>query len=92
MSKFIKEFRDTGPVVLNLEMVIRKWNRLWYISQWKDEFRLVKFKQKNSPNTTLKVTISKEQTDTLIDILGLEKTQSEVFNSGGSWRKPEHNE
>lgn len=92
MSKFIKTFKETGPCEINIEMVIRKWNRLWCISQWRDEFTLVKYLRKDSPIKLLKAKMEPQEAEILISILELERTQSGIFRSGASWRKPEHNE
>ena len=47
----------TGPIELNIEEVIKKWNKNTFITQWHNEYRLVEFTRKNSSNTKLKISI-----------------------------------
>lgn len=88
MKSIVTEFNETGVCRIDIEKVVRKWNKLWRISQWKDKFTLVKYKRKDSPITTLKVQVSKEQAMILSDRLGLMRERSTVFNSGATWKLP----
>ena len=88
MKSIITEFNDTGICRIDTDKVIKKWSRLWTISQWNEEFTLIKYKQKNSPITTMKVQISKEQAMLLSDGLKLIRERSTVFNSGATWKLP----
>jgi hypothetical protein len=87
MTKFIKVFNDTGNCEIDIDLVVKKWNHLFWVSQWNDEYRLIKYKQKNSPITVLKAGISKEQFIELKDRLKLVKNRDCAFRSASSWRK-----
>lgn len=92
MDSIVTEFNDTGICRIDTETAVKKWNKLWQISQYKEKFTLVKYKRKDSPITTLKVLISKEQAMILSDRLGLIRECSSVFNSGATWKLPNSGE
>lgn len=84
----VGEFQQTGSNEIDIDLVCKKWNKLWLISQWEeDEYRLVKMYRSNSEKTDLKTTISKETAQILISRLELVQEQSPVFRSGSSWRR-----
>ena len=85
MEDIIINFKDTGVNEIDADKVLKKWNHLWRISQWHDEYTLVKYKRKDSPNMTLKTRISEEQAKLLINILSLNCEQSPVFRYGKTW-------
>ena len=87
MESIVTEFNDTGVCRIDTEKVAAKWNRLWRISLWKDKFTLIKYKRKDSPISTLKVEISKDQAMILSDKLNLIRERSTVFNSGATWKQ-----
>ena len=86
MNKIVIDCPDTGICTIDIDRCIKKWNSLFWISQWKDEYRLIKYKQKNSPVTTIKVTISEAQVKELTERLGLIRTADTTFRSAASWR------
>lgn len=90
-SIIIGEFQMTGANKINVDLVIKKWNHLWWISEWRNEedhkWRIVKYIRKDSPLTEIKLTMSSEQAKELIDKLGLVEEWCGVFRSGYSWRK-----
>lgn len=89
----VGEFQMTGPNNVNIDLLVKDWNYLWFISQWGNEpedvpnFRLIKYIRYDSPNVDFKSTISNEQAKELITKLGLVRVQS-IFASGSSWRRP----
>jgi hypothetical protein len=86
-SYIVGEFQLTGSNNMNIDLLINDWNYLWFLSQWNDEYRLIKYVRYDSPNTDFKSTISNEQAKELISKLGLVREQS-IFASGSSWRRP----
>lgn len=89
MKTIVKEdFNSVGINVIDTDLVLKKWNHLWWISQWKDEYRLIKNVRIDSGLTNTKLTISSVQAEYLIKKLDLQRTQS-FFRSGASWRREE---
>ena len=86
----IGEFKMTGENTIDVDLVAKQWNHLWWLSEWKrdNNFRLIKYVRKDSPMTACKLTISPEQAKELIDKLNLESENS-GFASGFSWRRRE---
>lgn len=84
--KYIKEFKQTGDCLIDEVQVIKDWNHLFKIFQWKDTFRLVKFLRKDSPITTLKVGISNDQAYAIINKLTL-TPEDGFFTSATTWIK-----
>ena len=82
----VVEYRDTGALEIYVDKVVKKWNHLWWIAQWKDSYRLIKYKRKDSPITTIKFTISKKQAHELIGQLDL-KSEPGGIGSATSWRQ-----
>ncbi len=82
----IGDFNHTGINTINVELVCEKWNHLWLVSQWKNDFRLIKYRRIDSANTIIKVSISDIQAKEIINKLLLIKIQG-VFKSGSSWKR-----
>ena len=67
MEITIGEFKDIGINEIDINLVVSKWSRLWGIYQWNDEYRIIKHKQKNSPITQIKLTISETRAHDVYD-------------------------
>lgn len=89
LDDVITKYADTGDCEIDCDVVEKLWGKLWLLSQWKEEFRLVKFCRKDSPNTGIKITISNAQANELISRLSLVSTQG-AFPSGQTWRLADH--
>lgn len=87
MNEIIKEFNMTGSCLIDIELLGEKWDHRFWLSQWQDDFRLIKYLRRGSSCTDIKCGISKEQAQEIIQRLKLVQTQSVMFNSGSSWRK-----
>jgi len=88
--KYIKKYNDIGPCEIDEDNVVSDWKRmphLWFLSQWRNEFRIVRQLRKNSGALILKVGINKNQAERLIKVLGLQKNSSSMFRSGASWKR-----
>ena len=86
MQEIIKEFNMTGACVVDIEALVEAWDHRFLLSQWNDEYRLIKYLRKGSSSTKIKCGISQDQAQEIIKRLKLFRTQS-MFSSGGSWRK-----
>ena len=86
MDKIVIECPDTGICIIDVDRVVKKWNHLFWIAQYGEQYRLIKYKQKNSPATTIKVVISEEQFNELRDKLELVKTLDTIYKRAASWR------
>jgi hypothetical protein len=86
MSKYIKEFNDTGVVSINMDMIIDDWGILWVLNEWKtdDKWTLIRYVRKDSWSRTLKIAISTKDANELIDRLGLESVR--VIGQSYEWR------
>ena len=82
-------FKEVGPNEIYIDKAIKRWNHLWYISQYHDEYRLIKYVRKDSPNTALKLTLYTEQAKDLIKQLNLIQTKDTTFVQASSWRRQE---
>ena len=63
--EYVTNYKKTGICEIDIENVVKDWLRmphLWLISQYNDEFRLIRFLRKNSELTTLKVTLPYRET------------------------------
>jgi len=88
--KYIKKYNDIGPCEIDEDNVVSDWKRmphLWFLSQWRNEFRIVRQLRKNSGALILKVGINKNQAERLIKVLGLQINSSSMFRSGASWKR-----
>lgn len=90
MEGVIIDYQTTGNCKIDIDFVIKKWNHLWWLSQWNNEFRLIKYVRKDSPMTDIKVTISIDQAYKLIKKLDLICEQSSTFSSASAWRRQIH--
>ena len=85
-KEIIKAFKDTGPCVIDIDVLAKAWDHRFWLSQWGDDFRLIQYLRRGSPTTKIKCTISNEQARDIIKTLKL-VVSSSVFKSGFSWRK-----
>jgi hypothetical protein len=81
----IDQWHPTGCCTIHVPIVASKWGYLWKISQWKDQYRLLKLKRKDSSITDVKITISAAQAQELIDTLNLTQYPSPIFSSSSVW-------
>jgi hypothetical protein len=84
IDSVLKSFVDVGYCDVDIDKAVAAWNNSWSISQWEDEYSLVKFYPDGDYG---KVRISKRQAHELIVELDLMREQSPVFRSGATWRK-----
>lgn len=84
-TKYLKTFNRTGMNEIHTDKVIEDWNHKWYISQWGDEFTLIKIKNKRI--YALKTHISQKDAFEIIKACGLFEEKSRIFASGSIWRK-----
>ena len=87
MEDIVTEYNITGTCVVDVDRVVKKWNHLWTLSQWKETIRLVKMLRKDSSIRALKVEISNEQATDLIKRLDLVNRPSGLFSSASTWYK-----
>jgi len=88
MKTIIKgEFKLTGINKIDIDLVIRKWNHLWWLAEWKGgDWRLIKYLRKDSGITEIKLIISEEQAKELIEKLSL-VSENGGFSSAFNWRR-----
>jgi hypothetical protein len=79
MKKLITEFNQTGNCIIDVAKVVKSWNDNFSISQYHEDYKLVKQFRGNS---YAKVMISKEQAEILIDKLKLLPIQSGMLRFG----------
>jgi hypothetical protein len=84
---FITKFNETGICEIDVDILVKKWNDLFSISQWHDEYRLIKLKKKNITENKIKITISEDQFFELKRKLNLYQFRSTLFRNGSTWRK-----
>ena len=82
----VTEWALAGPLPIDIDELERQWDHRFYLSQWQEDFRLIKYSRRGSGATDIKVAISRDQAKEVIDRLGLIRTQG-PFTSAGSWRK-----
>lgn len=93
------DFQEIGVNEIYTDTVVRKWNHLWGLYEWRvgpaqkklqpdaqDSWRLIKGIRIDSPNVGLKLTISEAQAKELIKQLDLQPIQS-AFRSGWTWKR-----
>jgi hypothetical protein len=83
MKKLITEFNQTGNCIIDVAKVVKSWNDNFSISQYHEDYKLVKQFRGNS---YAKVMISKEQAEILIDKLKLLPIQSGMLRFGKTYR------
>ena len=91
--EFLKKYNETGPCELLKDNVVKDWERiphLWLISQWHDEYSLIRYRRKKCASYVVKVTINKETAEYLIKSLKLTNIKSGIFKHGSSWKKDTH--
>ena len=88
----VVNYSMTGPLEINVEAAAELWDSKCFLAQWgfgdSASYRFVRYRRLGQQATTHKFTMRNEQALELIEKLGLQRTQ-EMFNSAGSWKKPE---
>ena len=89
MDKLILgEFQMTGINTIDIDFVANKWSHLWGIYQWDESYRLIKSLRKDSPITTVKITISINQAKKIIEKLHLKPLKG-GFKGATTWKRQE---
>lgn len=90
MKITVGELKDTGINEIDVDLVVKKWNRLWMLTEWQrdNSWRIIKYLRKDSPITKIKITISWRQANELVKILNL-KSMNSCCSIGFSWRREE---
>lgn len=86
MNEITKTFNDTVICEIYIERVIEKWNHLWFISRWHEEYTLCKQLRINSKIMQIKMQISEHQAKELIEKLHLSCNKSLCFNNAWTYR------
>ena len=85
LTDVLLTFPNAGTCEVDIDKCAKLWdNKFWSISQWNDEYTLVK--EYDSDNYG-KCKISKQQAHQLIGTLNLVDEKSPIFNSGRTWRQ-----
>lgn len=85
-SIVIGDLPSTGHCEIDIDLTVSLWSELWGIYQWNDEYRIVKHKRKDSPETSIKMSISEDQAEVLIKVLGLHPDRNTGFTSATTWK------
>ena len=88
MKILVGEFKETGLNKINIDLVVRHWNRLWVLTERRKEnsWKLTKQVRKDSPLLKLRLTISANQGKELIERLDLKADKSSIFKEVYSWK------
>jgi len=88
----VGEMPMTGPVEIDIQLLISLWDDKCWLAEWKSttpgehKFRFIRYRRLGQEPTTHKFSISNDTANALIQALGLEQERS-IFNSAFSWRK-----
>ena len=90
MSIVKGEFKNTGINEIDIDLTVSRWNHLWVLTEWRadNSWKVVKYIRKDSQNRDLKLMISPNQANELINKLGLIAVNT-GFRSSFSWRTKE---
>ena len=90
------EFKETGGNEIDIDVVIKYWNHLWFITErrkdhakWRifKSWKLIKQNSKDSNLIELRLTISPHQANELIERLDLKPYKATNFKDVYSWRR-----
>ncbi len=90
------KFKETGGNEIDIDVVIKYWNHLWFITErrkdhakWRifKSWTLIKQVRKDSNLIKLRLTISPHQANELIKRLDLKPDKSTNFKDVYSWRR-----
>jgi hypothetical protein len=85
LTEVLLTFPNTVSCKVDIDKCVKLWdNNFWSISQWNDEYTLVKVYDSDNYG---KCKISKQQAHELIGKLNLVDEKSPIFNSGKTWRQ-----
>lgn len=88
MSKYIKEFQQTGNSTVNVDLICKEWNDRFTISTWindKEEKYTFVVNGKRKNTRLCKTQISKEQATEIVSKLALIHVKDNVFTSAGAY-------
>ncbi len=92
LDDIVTKFQSTGNCEVDVDLVCKKWNYTWFLNQWVNEtenkFTLCKQLRIGTSSQRIKVTISVEQAEKIIEKLNLDEEGS-GFRSGRTWRQSE---
>lgn len=88
VSDVVVDYQQTGTCKVDVDLVCKLWNHTWGIYQWNDQYRLIKMLRLGTESNTLKVQITSEQANEIIDRLKLDGEKG-TFLSATTWRQSE---
>lgn len=88
VDEIVTKFNQTGACEIDINNLIKYWNNSFILSQWNEEFTLVKYKNKSFRVREFKIQIDGKTANELIKQLGLMQGKSELFASGSTWISP----
>ena len=86
MDKIVTYCSSSGISTIDIDRLVKKWNYLFWIAEYDGEFRLIKYKRKDSPIVQIKVQISDVQKEEIINRLNLKRYPDSVFRKAASWK------
>ena len=86
LNNCITEFHSTGPCSIDIEKSVKCWGKRCVISKWDEEYRIIRYTYKT--HIAMKVTISVEDAEELIEKLNLEEQISGIYSSGSTFVMP----
>ena len=90
------EFKETGGNEIDIDVVIKCWNHLWFITERRKDhskwgifksWKLIKQDSKDSSLIELRLTIFPDQANELIKRLDLKPYKATIFKNLYSWRR-----
>lgn len=86
-KSYFLEISKTGPCVLNIDYVVKKWNNNFGLYQYHDEFRFVVMKKAQK---FIDVLISIEQANELIEKLKLISVNDYILRNAKTYRTEQY--
>ena len=77
------EFKEVGECKVIHSVALKKWNLLCRVIKHQNEYKLVEYTPKGKQR--IKVAISKEYAEWLIEAFSLRYVESDVFRNSGSY-------
>ena len=89
---YVTKYNETGYCEIDSDKVVADWlrmPRLWMVSTYQNDWRLIRYIRKDSTVTSLKVNISRIAAGELIRRVGLTCIKSDIFNNASTFIKKE---
>jgi len=84
-EKLVTNFDIVKACTVDVELICKKWEKHWTLSQWHNEYRFIIPDRRSRDSCIIKILISVKQAEEIINKISLQKIPSGIFKNAHTW-------